>query len=81
MENKLKCNIEDKLRCTSEGHMCNTCKRNPKAELPDHFHDRGYIPTCKYGYDDCVLDPAYLKDENSNCDGCIAGDWYDDEDK
>lgn len=80
MDNKLECSIEDKLRCIMNDYKCNICKRNPDAELQDCFVDRGYMPTCKYGYDDCVCDPAYLKNE-SNCDGCIDGDWYDDEDK
>ena len=73
-----------KLRCTMEGRYCNQCSRNANAKLKDYFYDRGYIPTCRYGYDDCILDPAYLEKEGyegGNCDGCEDGNWYDDEDK
>lgn len=60
----------------------------------DHFYglDKNtykppaYTPTCKFGYDDCVNDPAYLKytkytGEIYTCDCCKKGECYDDEDK
>lgn len=78
----MQCNYE--LRCTMKDRYCKECKHNPNAELQDYFHDRGYIQTCKYGYDDCISDPAYLEHEgyeSGNCDGCKDGYWYDDEDK
>lgn len=54
-----------------------------------------YQPTCPYGYDDCVCDPAYTKayhpewceqqddddDGVTSCEVCEDGDRYDDEDK
>lgn len=45
-----------------------------------------YIPECKYGYEDCISDPAYQRhyyssDNCGTCDGCVDGCWYDDEDK
>lgn len=76
---------KDELRCSMSGWYCNECRRNPNAKLKDYFHDRGYIPSCKYGNDDCILDPEYLKycgsDNSYNCDNCIDGNLYDDEDK
>ncbi|WP_291566877.1 MULTISPECIES: hypothetical protein [unclassified Clostridium] len=67
------------LRCTMKDRHCKECKHNPKAELQDYFRDRGYVPSCPHGYDDCIHDPAKCgKEEKCNCDdGC----WYDDENK
>lgn len=46
---------------------------------------------CKYGYSDCVLEPAYIKENYpewweslgcpTSCPDCKNGDMYDDEDK
>lgn len=50
-----------------------------------------YKPLCQYGYDDCILDPGYIKATYPEwykqlgcpckCEGCEDGDMYDDEDK
>lgn len=75
---------QDELRCTMSGINCYRCSRNPDAKLKDYFRDRGYIPSCKYDYDDCIHDPEYLKYigyKGGNCEECIDGDCYDDEDK
>ena len=57
----------------------------------DTMEDAYYKPTCQYEYTDCVLDPAYIKATYpnwwnelgcpENCEGCIDGSNYDDEDK
>lgn len=56
-----------------------------------------YEPTCKFGYEDCICDPAYIKyvypewytelygdvtpGEVDDCYDCDNGSRYDDEDK
>lgn len=63
-------------------------------EGPNKFKTVEYIPTCRYGYIDCICDRAYIKatypewyEELANrpgpdsCDLCEDGDYYDDEDK
>lgn len=50
-----------------------------------------YKPSCKYGYKDCVCDPMYIKNTDSDwwkelgcptsCKHCEDGNMYDDEDK
>ena len=56
-----------------------------------------YAPTCKFGYADCIRDPAYIKHEHpewytelygdvdpsevDDCYDCKNGSRYDDEDK
>mgnify|MGYP000927218569 CR=1 FL=1 len=50
-----------------------------------------YQPICKYGYKDCVCDPAYIKanypdwykelGSPTQCEDCTDGNCYDDEDK
>ena len=52
-----------------------------------------YTPTCKFGRNDCICDPEYIKlyhpiwykklelDGEVNCDDCEHGECYDDEDK
>lgn len=56
-----------------------------------------YEPTCKFGYVDCIYDPAYIKyvdpewyaelygdahpNEVNDCQYCKNGSRYDDEDK
>ena len=57
---------KNELRCTMKDVHCGECRENPKAELKSYFHDRGYIPTCLYGYDDCIHDPAYVLNEYDN---------------
>jgi hypothetical protein len=55
---------------------------------------RQYIPSCKYGYTDCICDNEYIKASNpkwyaelqemdgiDSCDVCVDGSEYDDEDK
>jgi hypothetical protein len=69
------------------------------AEAVTHFNglsktivtDKGYTPSCPYGYDDCVLDPIYIKfyhpkwyedlGSPTSCNECKDGSEYDDEDK
>lgn len=51
-------NCKYKLRCTMKDRYCKECKHNPKAELQDYFRDRGYVPVCRHGFDDCIHDPA-----------------------
>lgn len=60
---------KNKLRCIKYGHskFCETCIHNPDAKLIDNFIDRGYIPTCEHGYDDCTHDPALLLYNYDNC--------------
>lgn len=46
----------------------------------------GYAWTCKFGNNDCINDPAYLKyagytGKIYTCDCCKEGECYDDEDK
>lgn len=57
------------------------------------FHSVYYEPTCRYGYVDCIGDPAYIKATYPEwykelverggefCGNCENGDCYDDEDK
>ena len=50
------------------------------------YKSPGYEPTCKFGYDDCVNDPAYLRHTGYygkiyTCNCCTKGECYDDEDK
>ena len=49
------------------------------------------VHMCKYGHEDCVLDPGYIKfhhekwykdlGEPKDCPDCYDGDLFDDEDK
>lgn len=57
---------KNELRCIMKDRYCSKCKHNPNAELEDYFIDRGYIPACKYGFKDCVYDPAYMLHEYYN---------------
>ena len=54
--------------------------------------DNGYYqPLCTYGYSDCICDPAYIKanypdwykelGNPTECQDCVDGERYDDEDK
>ncbi len=57
------------------------------------FQSVYYAPTCRYGYVDCIGDPAYIKATYPDwyaklveggccfCETCIDGSNYDDEDK
>lgn len=63
-----------------------TAKKTETATTLTLCYEKTLFPSqCKFGYDDCVCDPAYLKhfyqQEKANCDGCKDGSWYDDEDK
>lgn len=55
------------LRCTNRDTCCEVCKHNPNAKLEDCFDDRGYIPACEHGYDDCIHDPARTLSEYDTC--------------
>lgn len=46
---------------------CKRCKRNAQ-DLYCSMKLRDYIPTCPFGADDCVCDPAYIK--------CYHPGWY-----
>ena len=58
-------------------------------EGPNRFKKVGYTPKCRYGYTNCISDPAYIeatypewyKQIAEFCVNCIDGDCYDDEDK
>ena len=64
-------------------------------EGPDEFKTIEYTPTCKFGFDDCIYDDAYIKTTYpkwykdlcerkglSTCEVCTeANCQYDDEDK
>lgn len=60
---------KNKLRCKkyNNSRFCEVCVHNAKAKLKDNFIDRGYIPACKYGYDDCIHDPALLLYDYDDC--------------
>ena len=79
--------------CINEGKLCNSCSRN--FSFTDYFQE--YHPTCRFGYYDCINDPAYilcyhkqwyhdmwggvLPQDVTDCNSCINGSDYDDEDK
>lgn len=60
-------------------------------EGEEKFKYKFYEPLCKYGYSDCICDPAYIKTTYpewykelgcpTTCKQCEDGDCYDDEDK
>lgn len=67
-----------------------------KKEYENFYNNvrRKYIPSCKYGYTNCIYDKEYIKAyypewykeleaENGalSCDNCEDGSEYDDEDK
>lgn len=54
------------LRCTNKDRNCGICKHNPNAKLRNCFNDRGFIPACEHGYDDCIHDPAGMLAEYDN---------------
>ena len=48
--------------CVTDKSRCNDCKENPKyAHIPTVSLFSCYVPTCPFGMDDCVGDPAYIK--------------------
>lgn len=62
------------------------------TEIVVEYETPYYTSSCKYGYNDCICDPAYLifrgwgskevEEELVNgCTNCEDGEWYDDEDK
>lgn len=54
--------------CCSDRNLCETCTRN-YANKYKSDNLQWYIPACKYGFEDCVLDPAYMKRWHSQ--------WYE----
>ena len=49
-------------KCVTDKSWCWRCKDNPKyANYPSLSYFQEYIPLCPQGYDDCVMDPAYIK--------------------
>lgn len=46
--------------CVNKGDACSTCVRNLRnVYRQDNF--KPYLPVCKYGYEDCINDPALEK--------------------
>lgn len=85
-----RCSFTKCIRQDSE--FCHLCKR--RADYRDYYAE--YVPTCKHGYRDCILDPAYTlchspdwykelhgdaKPADVVCTDCDDGEQYDDEDK
>ena len=78
--------LAQKLKCQG---VCYTIA----MEGPNEFQKVAYTPTCRYGYIDCIGDPAYIKATYPDwyaklveggccfCETCIDGSDYDDEDK
>lgn len=70
-----------------------TLSSSVAMEGPNEFQRVYYKPTCRYGYIDCIGDPAYIKATYPEwykklverggefCGNCENGDCYDDEDK
>ena len=57
-------------KCLNEGtEICEKCLDNPKYRDFGRFY-KEYEPSCPYGYDDCISDPAYIKH--------YYPDWYKD---
>ena len=51
------------MNCINVEH-CSHCTRN--LDFSDYF--KAYNPTCRFGYEDCVHDPAYIF--------CYHKEWY-----
>ena len=80
------------MDCINVEH-CSHCTRN--LDFSDYF--KAYNPTCRFGHDDCIHDPAYIfcyhkrwyhelwgdipPHEVEDCCQCNDGEFYDDEDK
>lgn len=59
------CRCEDE--CVNKGDACSTCIRNLRnVYRQDNF--KLYLPVCKYGYEDCINDPA--------CEKWCNPEWY-----
>lgn len=49
-------------RCVTDKSLCEQCCDNPKyANIPRQSQFSAYIPTCPFGAEACILDPAYIK--------------------
>ena len=45
--------------CVNDEKYCSTCTRNPSNPVyTNHF--MAYTPTCRFGYMNCIHDPAYI---------------------
>ena len=45
--------------CVNDEQYCSVCTRNPN--IPRHFnYYKPYNPTCKFGENGCIHDPAYI---------------------
>ena len=80
------------MNCINVEH-CSHCTRN--LDFSDYF--KAYNPTCRFGYEDCIHDPAYIlcyhkqwyhemwgdtpTNEVTDCCQCNDGESYDWEDK
>ena len=51
------------MNCVNVEH-CSHCTRN--LDFSDYF--KAYNPTCRFGYEDCIHDPAYIF--------CYHKEWY-----
>lgn len=51
------------MSCINVEH-CSHCIRN--LDFGDYF--KAYDPTCRFGYEDCIHDPAYIY--------CYHREWY-----
>ena len=51
------------MNCINVEH-CSHCTRN--LDFSDYF--KAYDPTCRFGYEDCIPDPAYIF--------CYHKEWY-----
>jgi hypothetical protein len=51
------------MNCINVEH-CSHCIRN--LDFGDYF--KAYNPTCRFGYEDCIHDPAYIF--------CYHKEWY-----
>lgn len=51
------------MNCINVEH-CSHCTRN--LDFGDYF--KAYNPTCRFGYEDCIHDPAYIF--------CYHKEWY-----
>lgn len=48
--------------CVTDKSLCDECKDNPKyKDIPRRSLFMVYKPTCPFGMNDCIGDPAYCK--------------------
>ena len=68
MENTNKCECTMKKYCINKDtDACASCIRSPRNVFrSDNF--RRYKPVCRYGYSDCINDPA--------CEKYWRNEWY-----